>query len=434
MTYEDAIAYWYGRINYEIKAANPGDLKLERMRSLLRLLGDPHEQFRSIHITGTKGKGSTAAMLASVLQATGYRVGLFTSPHLVDVEERIQIQRTPISRGELAALIAEIAEAVQEMRDRPTFFEIGTALGFLHFARRRVDFAVVEVGLGGRFDSTNVIHPLVSVITSVGYDHTAQLGKTLESIAFQKAGIIKHRSPVVSGVVEPEAASVIAGIAKECCVSLSKLDRDFRVEQDPKKNSTLTLVTCRHRYESIDLSLPGRHQAKNAALVAETVERLRECGISISEMSLRTGLSQTQWPARIELVSKKPTIILDTAHNEPSIEALLETIREKFPVSGKKRLIFAVSNDKPFEKMLAQLSSEFDEIFLTKYGNNPRCVSPEQLSEILRTVDRQKTSKNFSVAADALVEARAVSNPDDQICITGSFFLAGELRPLLVQN
>src|SRR5437763_13159345 len=191
MTYEEAISFWYGRINYEVRSADPGDLKLERMRALLKLLGDPHDRVRLVHVTGTKGKGSTCAMLDAVLRAAGYRVGLFTSPHLEHVEERVRVDGEPISRAELAARMAEVAPAVRALEGGPwpppTFFEISTALGFLHFCYRRCDVAVVEVGLGGRFDSTNVCRPLVSVITSVGLDHTAQPGATPEAIAFQKA-------------------------------------------------------------------------------------------------------------------------------------------------------------------------------------------------------------------------------------------------------
>src|SRR5437870_1001733 len=183
MTYDEALGFWYGRTNFEVRAAGPADLKLERMRALLKLLGDPHDRVRLVHVTGTKGKGSTCAMLASVLRAAGYRVGLFTSPHLEHVEERVQVNGVPISHAELAARMGEIAPAVREIeRDGSsglTFFEIGTALGFLHFCHRRCDVAVIEVGLGGRFDSTNVCNPLVSVVTNVGFDHTAQLGTTL---------------------------------------------------------------------------------------------------------------------------------------------------------------------------------------------------------------------------------------------------------------
>lgn len=436
MTLDDALAFWYGRINYEVKAAGPGDLKLERMRALLRLLGDPHLHVRSVHITGTKGKGSTAAMLASVLRQAGYRVGLFTSPHLVRVNERIQVNSVPISDAELAARMAEIAAAETHLSDRPSFFEIGTALGFLHFAYRRCDVNVVEVGLGGRFDSTNVVEPLVSIITSVGLDHTAQLGKTLEAIAFQKAGIIKRRVPVVSGVTEPGPAAVIASIANDESAPLSTLGRDFDFRYDPSTTPRplSTLRVSRNEYVSLPLGLLGRHQGMNAAMVAETVERLREAGLSIPGLAVTAGLTRTVWPARIESVLHHPELIVDTAHNGPSIAALARTLAESVPVSGKKVCLFAVSNDKPYIEMLSVLAPAFDELYLTKYGNNPRCVPPERLAEAMTRINSSKRTRVFQSASDALKEAQAQAKADDLICITGSFFLAGELRPLLVKG
>ena len=230
MTYDEAISFWYGRINYEVRSAGPLDLKLERMRALLRRLGDPQDRVRLVHVTGTKGKGSTCAMIASVLRATGYRVGLFTSPHLEHVEERIQVNGVPITRAELVACMGDVAPAVRAMEAEaglpsPTFFEIGTALGFLHFVRRRCEVAVIEVGLGGRFDSTNVCRPLVSVVTNVGLDHTAQLGNTLEEIAYQKAGIIKRRVPVVSGVTQDGPRAVVRAVAAEMDAPLWEVGR-----------------------------------------------------------------------------------------------------------------------------------------------------------------------------------------------------------------
>ena len=436
MTLDDALAFWYGRINYEVKAAGPGDLKLERMRALFRLLGDPHLHVRSVHITGTKGKGSTAAMLASVLRQAGYRVGLFTSPHLVRVNERIQVDGAPISDAELAARMAEIAAAEAHLTDRPSFFEIGTALGFLHFAYRRCDVNVVEVGLGGRFDSTNVIEPLVSIITSVGLDHMAQLGQTHEAIAFQKAGIIKRHVPVVSGVTEAGSAEVIASIAKDESAPLSILGRDFDFTYHPSKSGRplSTIRVSRNDCASLPLGLLGRHQAMNASMVAETVERLREAGLSIPGKAVTAGLVKTVWPARIESVFHRPEIIVDTAHNGPSIAALVRTLAESVPVAGKKICLFAVSNDKPFAEMLSLLAPAFDELFLTKYGNNPRCVPPERLAEAMAKIDPAKRVRVVPTASDALRAARDEANDDDLICITGSFFLAGELRPLLVNE
>jgi dihydrofolate synthase / folylpolyglutamate synthase len=233
MTYDEALAFWYGRIDYERKAAKPGDLKLDRMRALLRLLGDPHRRYRIVHVAGTKGKGSTAAMLAAVLRAAGHRVGLFTSPHLSDVSERIQVDSIPINRDELVARMREVEPAVRYLERRgpdhsPTFFEVGTALGFTHFDCRRVDVAVVEVGLGGRFDSTNVCMPIVSVVTNISFDHMAQLGHTLERIAREKGGIIKHGRPVVTTATAREALTVIDQIARDRQAPLMALGREFR--------------------------------------------------------------------------------------------------------------------------------------------------------------------------------------------------------------
>lgn len=429
MTYAEALAFWYGRINYEVKAAGPGDLKLEKMRALLRLVGDPQDAFRSVHITGTKGKGSTAAMLASVLRAAGYRVGLFTSPHLVNVEERVQIDGVPITHDELAARMAELAEACRHLAEGPTFFELGTALGFLHFAYRRVDVAVVEVGLGGRFDSTNVLHPLVSVITSVGLDHVAQLGDTTAAIAFQKAGIIKQRVPVVSGVTDPAARAVVETVAREHRAPLAQMGRDFHVERRALRPVFVSKGVSFGPYE---LSLWGRHQEHNASLAYETLRRLREAGLSIPDSAVERGLANTVWPGRVEVVSRNPTVVLDTAHNEPSVRALVETIDESLPGKGTKRCVFAVSNDKPYAEMLAILAGSFDELFVTRFAPNTRGVPPERLAEIVNGIDPTRRVTTYDRAADALAAARTASGPDDLICVTGSFFLAGELRPLLI--
>lgn len=420
MTYDEAISFWYGRINYEVRSAQPADLKLERMRALLRRLGDPHERLRLVHVTGTKGKGSTCAMLDSVLRAAGYRVGLFTSPHLTHVEERMQVDGLPISRAELAACVAEVAPAVREMEAEvalppPTFFEIVTALGFLHFVRRRCDIAVIEVGLGGRFDSTNVCRPLVSVITNVGLDHTAQLGHTLEAIAYQKAGIIKRRVPVVSGVAQEGPRAVVRRVAAEMGVPLfwaSGAQGTF----------------------ALPVNLAGAHQIANAAVALATIDRLREAGMPISDAAVVRGLADVKWPARVERVGESPTVILDTAHNVPSAEALIDTLRACFPVPGAKSVVFAVSSDKPAADILRILAGYFGHFHLTRYANNPRCVPPERLAAILKEVAPGKPFTTHPASPDAWAAARTASGPGDLICVTGSVFLAGELRPILVAD
>jgi dihydrofolate synthase/folylpolyglutamate synthase len=439
MNYDEAIAFWYGRINYEVRAAKPADLKLERMQALLSLLGNPHDRLRLVHVTGTKGKGSTSAMLASILRAAGYRVGLFTSPHLTQVEERIQVDGTSISAAELTALMEEVAPAVRVMESAdgiaPTFFEIGTALGFLHFVRRGCDIAVIEVGLGGRFDSTNVCRPLVSVITSVGFDHTAQLGTTLEEIAFQKAGIVKPGVPVISGVTEPGPRAVIREVASDMDAPLWELRRDFDYEyRFDRGGSRVAVRTPSSNSPPHPLRLLGEHQGHNAALAAATVERLREQGLAIPDGAVAVGLAGVSWPARIEVVAIQPTVILDCAHNVPSAEALVKTLRQAFPDAPRKAIVFAVSSDKSYADMIRILAGYFDHFHLTKYGNNPRCVDPGELGRVLNDAAPGKPSSSYPDSGDAWVAARSKAEPNDLICITGSVFLAGELRPLLLSH
>ena len=413
LSYPDALAFWYARINYEVRSAEPADLKLERMQALLARLGNPHHAIPLVHITGTKGKGSTAAMIATALQAAGRRTGLFISPHLVHVEERIQVDGEPISRAALAERMTEVAAAVEELETdrsmpRITFFEVGTALGFLHFLRSGCDVAVIEVGLGGRFDSTNVCTPRVAVITNVGFDHMVQLGNTLEAIAYQKAGIVKCGVPVVLGPMEPGPGEVIRQVASE----LSALVIEARpADLDP----------------SWTVGLPGEHQRENAACAVAALRCL-----AIPETAIRAGLASVQWPARIEVLNRNPLVILDSAHNAPSASALVKTLRESFPVRGRRSVVFAVSMDKQQEDILRILARYFDSFHFTKYGNNPRSADPVNLAEMMMRIAPDKPVAIHASAAEAWTTARAAAGPDDLLCITGSMFLAGELRALLV--
>lgn len=420
MSHDDSIAFWYGRINYEVRSARPGDLKLERMRSLMRLLGDPQDRVRLVHVSGTKGKGSTCAMLASILGVAGYRVGLFTSPHLEHVEERMQVDGVPISHAELSACMDEVAAAVRVLEENGapgiTFFEIGTALGFLHFWRRRCAVAVIEVGLGGRFDSTNVCRPLVSVVTNVGLDHTAQLGTTLEAIAYQKAGIFKRGVPAVSGVEHAGARAVIRSVAAEVGAPLIEVDAYRR-------------AAVRYR-----LGLLGAHQVANAAVALAAVERLRGCGLSLPAVAVERGLAQVRWPARVEPVGSRPTVILDTAHNVPSAVALVQALRENFVAAAVKRVVIAVSSDKNYPEILCVLAGYFDHFHLTRYSNNPRAVPAEKLAAVLSEVAPGRANTVHATAAEAFAAARTAAGDDDLICITGSVFLAGELRPIFTAS
>lgn len=445
MTPDEAIAWWYGRIDFERKPAKPGDLKLDRMRALLRALGDPHRRLRIVHVAGTKGKGSTSAMLESVLRAAGYRVGLFTSPHLSDVSERIQVDGVPISRPELAARMVEVAAATHAIEqggglDRaPTFFEVGTALGFLHFVCRQVDIAVVEVGLGGRFDSTNVCQPLFSIITNISFDHMAQLGDRLALIAREKAGIIKRGRPVVCTATAPGAFEVIDQIAREKQAPLAALEREFRFHYRPGRiNSACELAQIQvdmpcHSWPWLEVGLLGPHQAANAAGVVAAVEVLRHQGLVIDDRAVARGLAEVHWPARMEVVARDPLVVLDCAHNVASVEALVETLRESIQVSGPKHLVFAVSSDKQVPEMLKELAPAFDHIYLTRYGNNPRCLAPAAAAQMLGEIGSRAQCSLHERADDALRAACAEAGLSGLVVVTGSVFLAGEVRPLLVK-
>jgi dihydrofolate synthase/folylpolyglutamate synthase len=441
MTFDDALTFWYGRVNYERKVPQPGDLKLDRMRALLHRLGDPHERLRTVHVAGSKGKGSTCAMLASVLRHAGYRTGLFTSPHLTDVRERIQVDGELIGRDELAALMGEIQPAVEELEsagEPPTFFEVGTALGFLHFLRQKCDIAVIEVGLGGRFDSTNVITPLVAVITSISLDHTQMLGETVEQIAFEKAGIIKPGVPVVSGVTEPGPRTVIERVAKERGAPLAQFESDFRyvpvfpgkrLERSGKRLMSAIVRTSAYEW-AINLGLPGSHQLRNASLVVPTVERLDSAGFRISDADVREGIRSVKWPARFEFINTNPRSILDCAHNVASAQALVETLHYFF-LPRQHVLIFASSSDKDVPGMFRVLVPHFRKFYLTSYQQSTRAVPPEQLAAML-PADVQRVI--CATPADAWHAAVADATPDTLVVIAGSVFLAGELRPILVRE
>jgi dihydrofolate synthase/folylpolyglutamate synthase len=440
-TMDHTLAWWYGLINFEQRTPCADDLKLDHMRALLARLGNPHRRLRIVHVAGSKGKGSTAAMLACILRRAGYRTGLFTSPHLCRVEERFQVDEQPITSAELTTLLAEIRNCVEaEARSGGvpyTFFEVATALGFLHFVRRRVEAAVLEVGLGGRLDSTNVCLPILSVITSISFDHTDILGDRLSSIAAEKGGIIKARRPVVSGVTVPEARTVIERICRERRARLRQLDADFRYAYIPghitatrRQRSQVAVVTARRRWPQFELNLLGDHQAANAAVAIASVEELCAAGWHVSDAAVAAGLAEVSWPARLEVFGSKPLIVLDCAHNIASASALLRTLQSSFP-STRRLLIFAGSGDKDLAGMFRVLSPHFAHVFLTRYTNNPRSVPPERLAELLRA-NGDLPHTICDTPADAYRAARAATREDDLICITGSVFLAGELRPLLV--
>jgi dihydrofolate synthase/folylpolyglutamate synthase len=455
-----ALRFLLDRIDYERMQSLPSSeeaFKLDRMRELLRRLGNPQDGLPIVHVAGTKGKGSTAAMVAAVLSAAGYRTGLFSSPHLDRVEERMAIDGRPCSADELVDLVEVVRPIVEtlhreaERHDPPeqgsTYFELITAMALVHFVRRKVDAAVLEVGLGGRLDSTNVCRPMVSIITSISFDHTKQLGHTLAAIAAEKAGILKPGVPVVSGVTPDEPREVIRQIARRNDCRLVELGVDFDFAYDPARHVERAAspghVDFRYgrdsdeagkrlRYEHVALGLLGRHQAANAAVAMAALEELRETGWDIPEAAVRRGLAEVVWPARVEVVARRPTVVLDAAHNAASIAALIETLAESF--SARRRLlIFATTQDKDLRGMLGHLLGQFDEVVFTRYLNNPRAVPPQELQALAMEL----SGRRYAICpepADAWDAIHRLAGPDDLICITGSFFIAAEMRRQLASR
>jgi dihydrofolate synthase/folylpolyglutamate synthase len=449
-----ALEFLLGRINYERTSTIPytsGAFKLDRMRSLLSRLRDPHLALRAVHIAGTKGKGSTAAMIASVLSAAGYCTGLYTSPHLDRLEERFLIDGRQCSERELVRLSAEVQVAVLDV-DRQsldgeglTFFEVTTAMAMLHFARSPVDVAVLEVGLGGRLDSTNVCLPEVCVVTSISFDHTKQLGNTLSEIATEKAGIIKPGVPVVSGVVADEPRRAIERVASQQGAPLVARGKAFDavVRPQPEGESLAgqridyweNSAAGRWTLDGIHLPFLGDHQAANAAAAIAALRQLTCRGFDIPNDAIRLGLSQTRCHARIELIRRRPNVIADVAHNVASVQALVEVVRREFP-TGKRILLFASSRDKDIPGMLRVLLPEFNQIVLTRFVTNPRAVEVDELHSLARETlsDSRRAPPAIAGERDPVAAwelARGLAHDDDLICITGSFFLAAELLPLV---
>jgi len=449
-TYEQAIEFLFGRINYErvhVESYTAGDFKLDRMQRLLEAVGSPHERIPAVHVAGTKGKGSTCSMIAAVLTATGLRTGLFTSPHLTRFEERMAVDGMTPTPGELVQLVNRVHPAVcemdrQPMRMHPTYFEIATALAWLDFERRGADVAVLETGLGGRLDATNLCRPWVTVITNVSRDHTQILGSTVREIAAEKAGIIKPGVPIVSGALHPEAQQVIAERCEQLQSPLWLLDRDVRWGFAPNEQTekpgisgdagllgnTINVTTPHRPWRSLPVPLRGEHQATNTALAVAALDLIS--AVNLTAESMICGLHAVRWPGRVEIVGQRPCVVLDAAHNWESAKALLQTLRHDFPSPRRRLLVFATTRDKDYRGLLRQFVPEFDTLIFTKYLDNPRAVPAEELRQFLASIsDRPAHVATDPYAAWKL--ARRLAHPDDLIVITGSFFLVGELRDLI---
>ncbi len=420
MPYLTAVEFLYSLHRHGIK------LGLDTITALLAGLGHPERRFLSLHIGGTNGKGSTAAIVASILQAAGHRVGLYTSPHLVDFRERIQVDGSSIAEECVAALTERLRAAAGESLD-PTFFEFTTAMAFQHFADAGIDVAVVEVGLGGRFDATNALLPVVSSITNVALDHQEYLGHSIPAIAYEKAGIIKPGVPVVVGRVDEEAATVIARIAEERGAPLYRLTRDFLTEGS---SARFRYVGRAHSWDALGCPLDGRHQLDNAACALAMLEVASERGAPVAEPAVREGLRQVRWEGRLETAEHRPSLVLDGAHN-PAAAAVVAAYLDEFRREHDGARVIAVlgmMRDKDREKFIAQLLPQVDEIIVTQ-ARVPRAATLHELGASATACGR--TAHPVADPHDALALARRMATPDDLILVTGSLMLVGEVKALL---
>jgi dihydrofolate synthase/folylpolyglutamate synthase len=430
--YQETLDYLYTFVDYSLVRNfrnSPETFDLGRMRSLAAALGSPQEAYPIIHVAGTKGKGSVSALCASALQAAGYRVGLYTSPHLDDFTERIQINGQPISHADLVKLVDENRDILQSIPGI-TFFEITTALAFLYFAKLNATAAVIEVGLGGRLDASNICMPRVAVITSLSYDHMALLGDTLAEIAGEKAGIIKQGVPVVLAPQKEEALEVVGRAARERGAELIQVGKDFQFASLSRALEGQTLQVWRASEDgevrSTELRIPllGQHQVENAATAYAALQKACQQGFHIDEEQIREGFWKVTWPGRFEVLQNDPPLVVDCAHNRDSAEKLRKTVDDYFP-DKEVICVFGASEDKDIEGMLDELLPQVQQVILVK-SYHPRAADPEKLAEIVRKYGKQV--QVIPEVTEALDEAMKLGSNGALVLVTGSIFVAAGAR------
>jgi dihydrofolate synthase/folylpolyglutamate synthase len=410
---------------------NGDNFDLDRMRALLKKLGNPHDSFRSVHVAGTKGKGSTSTMIASMLQACGYKVGLYTSPHLVDVRERIRINGEMISTTDFARLVRTIEPIVAKSKPMPTYFDVLTAIAFKHFAEQKIDIAVVETGLGGRLDSTNVLKPEVTAITAISKDHMQQLGHSLDRIAEEKAGIFKPGVPAVTCIQDAAVEPVLQRVAQKVGAPLDicgkTIEFSYRFESSRMlgRHNRVCLTTPTSKFEHLAVPLFGEHQAINCGLALCVIDKLKTRGIPIDDAKAMDGLSKTTIEGRMEVIRQTPHILVDGAHNAASIDAMMRAIGQHIPYDSMI-VIFGCCSDKDVDGMLERITSGADKVIFTKV-NSIRSADPHELAA--RYVEVYgKMAQVAETLEDALSIAYRATTKEDLICITGSFYLVGDAK------
>lgn len=412
------------------------NLGLERTFKILEILGSPHEKLRCIHVAGTNGKGSTTAMISKVLIECGYKVGMYTSPYLEEFEERIQINDRNIPKEDLADVVTKVSEAVKQVTalglGSPTEFEIITCAMFLYFYIEKVDFAVIEVGLGGRLDSTNVIIPMVSVITSISYDHMKILGDTLEKIAYEKAGIIKKGIPVVTVPQECSAMKVIENTALQNSSAITKVPETSVIMKSRIPNAGMQNISVKTENDEydIELSLIGKYQLMNCALAVHTLEVLKKLGVNIEKRNIISALKNVKWAGRLEILKRAPLTVIDGAHNIDGIKKLNESIEEYFSF---KRLILLIGilADKQVDEMISEIALKADRIIAVA-PHSSRAESPENLCKIIKKYNiNSEYEDDYS---KAYYKAKSYLGCDDMLLICGSLYMIGDMRKIIKNN
>ena len=436
MDFQSALEYLYRFVNFEAKPAEvyaPENFDLSRVTSLLKRLNNPHECYESVHIAGTKGKGSVAAMVESILRSAGHKTGLFTSPHLQNFSERIQIDREMIPRTALANLVAELRPHI-DATHKITFYEISTVLALEWFARQEVAIAVIEVGLGGRLDATNVISPTVCAITPISFDHTEILGEKVESIAAEKAGIIKRGVPVVLAPQPSPAKEVLKEKANTVGAPLIDTSTDWEwcsnIRSTSGQQCTIWRTENSQEKNTYQLPLLGNHQIENATVALALVEQLREQGWFIPQDAIAQGIKTVRWPARCQVLPGQPPVILDCAHNQESANRLAATLQEYFP-NMTPVLVFGTMRDKDLSGMLAELLPDCKLVIMTSM-DSPRALPPH---ELIKAADRHDCPTLSAIdISSALVQGKRAASPNDIVVVTGSVAIAGAAHAVLTKG
>ncbi len=432
-TFRSAVNYLGSLTNYErVKRAlyTPGNFGLARMNRMLAALGNPQRAFKSIHVAGTKGKGSTATMLAAMLRGCGFKVGLYTSPHILDIRERIVVDDQRIPEAAFTRAVDAVAKITAKAKvASPTYFEVLTAAAFQFFADQEIDIAVVETGMGGRLDSTNVISPEIVALTSISLDHSFQLGNTLVSIAREKAGVIKKGIPVISAPQPPDVKEVIREAADAAGASLRFSDENvgfsyrFEFSRAAGRHARICLTTANSRFEHLHVPLFGEHQATNCAVALNVLDVLKSKGFAIDDQQAMAGLATVKLPGRMQMISENPQILVDGAHNAASINALMRGIGQHIAYDSMI-VIFACQKDKDIPGMIRRLQLGADKIIFTTVGSQ-RSADPDALAAEYS----EHSGKMVQVAAnleEALHIATSAITREDLICITGSFYLVAQ--------